>query len=311
MRTILHLLPLFFLLALAGGFAWGKGWGTKQADAAPRETPDPARRAEARQLLERAVEARHADLTNEAMRLAVQAKSTDAAVPGADLFAAEMALREGNAQIAEAAAREALKQDQYAADAALILALNAWMLRGQPGGGSAGATSQQLLAEAADAELSNGAVRFFAGDLQRATGRPSEAHRSLLGGLYRQQPWHSAALLAAKLALIVEQADGADGAALFDVGNESEKFGTIAAALARSQKMGADATAANAVHATFTRKHFEVLADDPALHILSPDEQEPENFLPHGEVAPPALEREPAYLMPWDREVKALGIRNF
>lgn len=310
-RAISFAAAIFLVLALAAGFAWGKGWISKQTDAPAGQPATPAQRAEARQLLDRAIEARHAELSNEAMRLAMEAKSIDPDVPGADLFAAEMALREGNSQVAEAAARQALKQTQCAADAQLILALNAWMLRGQTGLDSAGAASQQLLAEAAEAELSNGAVRFFAGDLQRATGRTAEAHRSLLGGLYRQEVWHSAALLTAKLALTVDEADGAGGAALLVVGKESEKFGTVAAALGRSSNAGVDTGAADAARAIFTRKHLDRLAGDPVLSASAAAKQEPGVFLPFGELTPPTVEGEPAHLMPWEREENALDSKQF
>ena len=310
-RAISFAVAIFLVLALAAGFAWGKGWISKQTDAPAGQPATPAQRAEARQLLDRAIEARHAELSNEAMRLAMEARSIDPDVPGADLFAAEMALREGNAEVAEAAARLALEKMQYAADAQLILALNAWMLRGMSGVDSAGAASQQLLTEAAETELSNGAVRFFAGDLQRATGRTAEAHRSLLGGLYRQEVWHSAALLTAKLALTVDEADGAGGAALLVVGEESEKFGTVAAALGRSSNAGVDTGAADAARATFARKHLEQLSDDPALAALAGAKHAPGDFLPFGELAPPTIESEPAYVMPWEREGKTLDSKQF
>lgn len=310
-RAALHASAAALAVALAAGFVWGKGWWHTRPEDATREVATPAQRAEALSLLERAIKARQADLINEAMRLAMQAKTADPDVPGADLFAAEMALCEGSTEIAEKAAREALMQEQYAADARLILALNAWTLRGQSGIGSAGADARQLLAEAADAELSNGAVRFFAGDLERAVGRPFEAHLGLLGGLYRQQLWHSAALLSAKLALTVDQAGGAGGAALLDVDEESANFGTVAAALARSQNAAADTAAANEARAAFTRKHFELLVGDTTLAAWATSKQHPGNFLPFGEVAPPAIEKESVYVMPWEQEPKLLDNNQF
>jgi hypothetical protein len=301
----------FLVLALAAGFVWGKGWWRTTTEIAPAEAVTPEQRAEARLLLERAVQARHAELTNEAVRLAVEARNIDPDVPGAALFAAEMALRQGDAEIAGAAALEALKQAQYAADARLILALNAWMRRGESGVDAAGSASTQLLSEAANEELSNGAVRFFAGDLQRAIGRSGEAHRSLLGGLYRQETWHSAALLTAKLALSIDQAGGAGSAALLDVGEESEVFGTTAAALGRAQSEEAETTAAaTAVRGAFARKHLEILASEPTLVAASPGrEQTP--FVPFGEIAPPSVEAQPVFLMPWEEEPKALDSNQF
>jgi hypothetical protein len=311
-RLFLGVSALLLVLALVAGFLWGRGWWHQEPEIVPRDVATLAQRVEARQLLDRAIEARHAELSLEAKRLAMQARSIDPDLAAADLFVAEMALGEGNADITEAAARRALTNDrQYAADAHLILALNAWMLRGMSGVDSAAAASQQMLAEAAEVELSNGAVRFFAGDLQRSTGQSPEAHRSLLGALYRQEVWHSAALLTAKLALTVDQADGAGGATLTVASEESEKFGTIAVALGRSLHAGVDTAAADAARACFTRKHLDRLAADPALRALAVARPEPGDFLPFGEVAPPAVHTEAVPIMPWDREAKALDNRQF
>ena len=303
---------LFLVLALAAGFAWGKGWWRTTTEIAPAEVVTPEQRAEARLLLERAVQARHAELTNEAVRLAVEARNIDPDVPGAALFAAEMALRQGDAEIAGAAAKEALKQPQYAADARLILALNAWRLRGQTGTDAAEAVATSLLVEAADEELSNSAVRFFAGDLQRAIGRTAEAHRSSLGALYRQQVWQSAAVLVAKLAVSADEAGLGGGAIILDLGEKSEPFADAAVALGRAQREQVDmASAVDVLRATFGLKHLAILSRDRALLSAASLEQEEGVFLPFGEIIPPTLEVEPDYLMPWEQEAKTLDNNQF
>jgi tetratricopeptide (TPR) repeat protein len=292
MRMAVLLVALLFLLSLAAGFSRGKDWSQATTESAAIESVTEEQRAAARVLLERAVQARHAELNDEALRLAVEARNIDPDVPGAALLAAEMALSQGDTEIAVAAAKEALEQAQYAADALLILALNAWRMRGQSGVDAADAASTQLLTGAADAELSNGAVRFFAGDLQRAIGRPDEAHRSLLGGLYRQEPWQSAALLTAKLALSIDQAGGAGSAALLDVGEEAEVFGASATALGRAQRESVD-RARSAVCGIFTHKHLEILARDPLLTAALVRDQKKPPFLPFGEISVPAIEDKP------------------
>lgn len=296
-RVALAASVFFLVVAFFAGLVWGQGRWRKGAEAVSRNAVAPAQRAQARLLLDRAVEARHADLPGDAMRLAMEGKNIDPDLPGVDLFAAEMALRQNNPNVAEAAARRALQQLEGVADAKLILAVNAWMLRGQSGVDSAGATSQQLLAEAGDAELSNASVRFFAGDLQRATGRPSEAHRSLLGGLYRQEPWHSAAVLGAKLALAVDQAGGLGGEVLSGSGEESATFGKIAEELARARREDKGGLV-EALWASLTGKQIEILSRDPALPALALAIQDSGVFLPFGEVESPTNGAKTSHMRP-------------
>ena len=292
---------LLVFLALPAGFVWGKGWWRTTTETAPAAAVDAPARAEALRLLDRAVQARHTELPGEAVRLAGDARTTDPDVPGAALFLAEMALREGQAEIAVAMAQQALRQELHSSDAQLILALNTWMQRGKTGAQAAGARATQLLSEAAEAELSNGAVRFFAGDLQRAIGRPAEAHRSLLGGLYRQQVWHSAALLAAKMSLAIEQAGGAGAAALLDIGAECESFAVTAATLARARLDAVDSAASTQlVRAMFSRKHLESLSRDPALLTLVLGNAQGTSVLPFGEINPPASKPQITVDMPWN-----------
>lgn len=241
-------------------------------------------------MLERAVEARYTELTNEAARLALQAKRTDEAVPGADLFVAEMALRQGDAVAAGTAAQQALHQAHYADDARLILALNTWMLRGEIGTEAAAARSMQLLGEAAEDSLCNSAVRFITGDLQRATGQLDDAHRSLLGGLHRQQIWQSVAVITAKLALSTAELRPDASVVSSVVSEQAEVFGSSVALLRRAQNERADLGPALAsVRSIFTQKHVEVLARDPALSALFREDLKHASSVPFGRTMPPGV----------------------
>lgn len=264
---------LITLWAFGGGYLWRQLRTKSAAAGKTTEQAVPEQRAQALELLDRAVTARHGELTNEAVRLALDAQRLDADVPGAALFLAEMSLRAGDAEGLNAAANEALTQENSSADAQLLLALSAWMLRGQRGSEDAGRASTQLLAEAAEAELANNQVRFFAGDLLRAIGQPAEAHANLLGSLFRQAPWDSTALLVAKLWLALEeagpdvQAGAADrsGVAL-DTGPEGEIYGAAAVRLKELLDRGTGTAASlDELRTVLTAKQASLLLGDPAM----------------------------------------------
>ena len=296
----------FCVLALAAGLVWGKGWWRTSAETASVQTVMPEQRAEALRLLDQAVTARYAGEAYAAVRLAGEARQADSSVPGLDMLLAEMALEQGDTRSADAAAQQAIQQSPYAADARIVLALNCWMLREQMGTEAAGTAATQRLAEAAAEELSDGAVRFFAGDVQRATGRPGEAHRSALEGLHRQQVWHSSALLSAHLAIALDEADPY-AVALLDLDDESEVFGRTAAAFGRARREGNDTDPAMAaVRAIFTQKHLDLLSRSPALTVAALGEGKKLFVLPFGEIPPPVSAAKSNILMPWDQAFKTL-----
>jgi len=295
---------LLILWALGAGFLW-QTWKAKIAatkQSAPQTNAE--QRVEARALLDRAVTARFGELTNEAMRLASEARRIDPNLPSAALFFAELSLRGGKTDNAEAAAKEALRREAHAANARLLLALNAWMLRGQTGTESAGKTAVQLLAEASEAELANNHVRFFAGDLLRAIGRPGEAHLSLLGSLYRQAPWDSSTLLLAKLWLALEEAGPSEesGTALA-TGPEGALYGAAAARLQRAFR-GGDVTisAFDGLQTLFTAKQTAVLLSDsamgavPLIYTQNPDRL----FPPFTRIDPPTRQIGSAAAQAWE-----------
>jgi hypothetical protein len=256
----------FVCLAFVAGFAWTLEWshGTSEGLQSPS---DSVQRSQALRLLDRAVEAKYNQLWSEATRFAFDARETDPATPGVDIFIGEMALERDDINVMGSAARAALRQQPASANAKLLLAIQAWILRGRTGASEAGAAATQTLQEAATDELSNGAVRFFAGDFLRAIGQPAEAHANLLGGLHRLHPWESSALIAAKLWLAVEEAESWDRpiAAVLSEPNV-ERFGSPSADLHRSIAGSVDvASAASALRRLFTAKQIEVLSRDPAF----------------------------------------------
>ncbi len=257
--------------AFAAGFAWRNNWFRAESGSEPMQKIGLAQRGEALGLLDRAIEAKYNELWTEATRLAFEARETDPATPGVDIFIGEMALERDDINVMGSAARAALRRQPASANAKLLLALQAWVLRGQTGATEAGTAAAQTLQEAATDELSNGPVRFFAGDFLRAIGRPAEAHANLLGSLYRLHAWQSAALIAAKFSLALEEAPSSVApisAALSDP--HVERFGASSADLHRAiANDGAVSPAVSALRSFYTAKQIEVLARDPAFSAVS------------------------------------------
>jgi hypothetical protein len=304
------------ILAFAAGLVWQKVRLQRQADDGAADAIGPVQRVRALGLLDSAVEAKNGQLWSEAARLAVEARQTDPTAPGVDIFLGELALEQGDTDTVGSAAQAALQRDPASASAKLLLALKAWMLRGQTGSTEAGAVATQMLQEAAADEMSNGAVRFFAGDFLRAIGRSAEAHANLLGGLHRQHPWHSAAMIAAKLQLAVHDAgpSASLGSAAF-AGPEVERFGLSAGAFLRAARGTGDAAgAASALRRIFTAKQIALLFSDPALAkqpaaLVGPSL---ELSVPFGGLAPPAdQDRAAPPVMPWEREAGDLDAQKF
>ncbi len=297
--TLAWLAVICMALAFASGIAWQRTAATRAKSAGVATGPTPEEQAAARRLLESAVTARYADQPDEALRLAREARETDPMTPGAATFIAEIALRQGDTDEVDIAAREAIRQGRYVADAKMLLALNRWMGRTQSGAVDARATATQLLEEATAEELSNGTARFFAGDLQRAVGRPGEAHRSVLGGLHRQEPWHSSALLAAKLRLAMEEggqraaetpgdpasyssdSDAVFGAVVYDMQRVLQSGDEVAIAAARARLQGA-----------FTSRQLGMLSNDSAFASLTLVSAGEGSDVPFAAIPPPAVKKE-------------------
>jgi hypothetical protein len=269
-------------LAFAAGFALTSDMSGESLASGEKEI-NTAQRAESLRLLDQAVQAKFGELWNEAARLAFEARQTDEETPRLDIFIGELAFEKGEIDAVGSAARAALLREPMSADAKLLLALRAWALRGQTGVAQAGASATALLQQAAADELSNGVVRFFAGDFQRAIGRPGDAHVELLGGLYRQHVWHSAALLTAKLFLALEEAgpSGSLASSVF-IDPEVEAFGTSATALRRTiRNSGNIVPASTSSTDNFSAKQLRVLSSDQAFASA------PGTFAGSGPISPP------------------------
>jgi hypothetical protein len=201
---------LVVVVAFAGGFAWQGGmWSPSSTDRGQSAVGDDVRRAEALKMLDEAVQANYEERPQGVANALQAARELDSTLPGVDAFVAEMALTSGDAHTLRRAAQTALRKGERVAAASLLLALEKWMNRGQ-GADSvvAGDVAKQYLEDAAQSEPSNGAVYFFWGEMSRTGGGESEAWPKLLGALYREQPWRSSALLAAKLQLADREAQG-------------------------------------------------------------------------------------------------------
>jgi hypothetical protein len=295
--TLAWLAVICMALAFAVGIAWQRTAATRAKNAVATG-PTPEEQAAARRLLESAVTARYADQPDEALRLAREARETDPMTPGAATFIAEVALQQGKTDEVDIAARDAVRQGLDVADAKLLLALKIWMQRAETSVADAGAVATQFLEEASAEELSNGTARFFAGDLQRAVGRPGEAHRSLLGGLHRQEPWHSSALLAAKLRLAMEEGGqrAAETPGGFSSSDSYAAFGGVVYDMHRAaqdaDKAGIAAARA-ALQGVFTSWQLDVLSSDPSLVSLEliPAGEEGA-IVPFAVIRPPAVKEE-------------------
>jgi hypothetical protein len=214
-RVFLAVVVVLILAAFAGGFFWQRRPAPKAAAAPPPVPVAVDQQVAALEKLDAAVKAKSAERYEDAIQLAGEARRTDPGIHGVDLLTAEAAMQLQQSYLVRQATRESLRRGDNRADALLLEALDKWLSRGlearNPGEVMASVT--QKLDEASAAELSNGAVRFFLGDLLREGGRPREAHRSLLGGLYRQQPWLSSEIISAKLHLASDEAREASASA--------------------------------------------------------------------------------------------------
>jgi len=268
-RIFLAVVVALILAAFAGGFFWQRRPAPKAAAAPPPVAVAPDQQAAALEKLDAAVKAKHAELYEDAIQLAGEARRLDPGIHGADLLVAESALQLQQSYLVRQATRESLRRGDNPSDSMLLQALDKWMSRGiearSPAEALAAAT--QKLDEATAAELSNGAVWFFRGDLLREGGRPREAHASLLSALYRQQPWFSSEIISAKLHLAStearESSAGAGSAALLAPPTAA---GDAAADLRRALREKTDPQAAlGALVGSLTAWQSRELLHDPAL----------------------------------------------
>lgn len=196
---------------LAASFVAGFFWKAITAERAA----EPSAVAEARsdrlddalRLMDEAARAKTESRSKDAVAAAAAARHADPAVRGVDIFVGTVAIEAAQPETARLAAEQALRRQESEAAAKLLLALHQWMVRGEGSGvREAVGRVEPLLTEASEAEPSNMEVMFFWGDIASFGGREDLAHRRLLGGVHRQQPWLSSATIAAKMELAAEEA---------------------------------------------------------------------------------------------------------
>jgi len=209
-RTIVLVVSVLLIAAaFAGGFFWRSGKGARVAREEHHGPTNAAAGLEARRLLDEGVRARHEERWQGAMNALAEARRTDPEIGGIDVVIGEIALEQKDAKALRLAARQALQRGQNEPAAKLLLALEAWMQRGDSDAVTAGNSAKQHLVEAAESQPSNAAAFFFYGELNRLLGESGAAQRSLRAALHRQTPWQSASVLGAKLQLAAREASEA------------------------------------------------------------------------------------------------------
>jgi hypothetical protein len=200
---------LLVLAAFFAGLTWKK-WMTKPTAArsqAAAQVATAQQKADALRLMDEALKAKYEERYDDALRSVADARHADPGIRGVDYISGEIGLQRGKSAAIAIAAQASIRRGENTADAKLLLALHAWMSRGQPErAAQAGAIATQILEEASTEDLSSGEVRFFLGDLQRLLGQPASAHRSLLAGAARLLPWSSSQLILAKMQLSADEA---------------------------------------------------------------------------------------------------------
>lgn len=198
-RRLQFLAWLVSIGCVGGSFFAGYHW-TKRAGLRDATLPVSAERREsAMRAMDEAVRARHEGRLDDAVLAASDAQRADPRIAGADVIAADIALVQRQTQAARQSAMRASQQGHNKSTAKLLLALSeSGGMQGFSGGSDRVAA---LFKEAEEAELSNPAVHYVWGDMLRISGREKEAQRKLLGSLYRQEPWMSSTIIAAKLQL--------------------------------------------------------------------------------------------------------------
>ena len=161
---------------------------------------------EARRLLDEGVRARHEERWQGAMNALSEARRQDPEIGAVDIVIGEIALEQKDARTLRHAARRALRHGTSESSAKLLLALEAWLQRGEGDTVTAGNSAKQHLVEAVESQPSKAAAFFFHGELNRLLGESGEAQRSLQAALHRQTPWQSAAVLGSKLQLAAREA---------------------------------------------------------------------------------------------------------
>lgn len=284
-------ISLGLLSSFAAGYFW-KVWPALRAEskkAEPAAAAQGPRSPEALALVNAAIAARHEGRTDEALESSRKAVEVDPGVPGADILAAEIAFARSDSEGVRRAASRAIDRRARTADAKLLLALDAWMARGKEKRlSNVEIFAVQLMNEAAEIEPSNASVCYFRGELQRTLGRSDDARRSMLGSLYRLQPWASSDILAAKLCLASGEAGQPEASA--------PAAGQALAALRQALRDGQDPQPAlDQLRGSTTSWQRRVLLADMGFaefsgpRAFTEARSEAVAPVPHGQIPPPDL----------------------
>ncbi len=292
------------LLALVGGYAGGHLWVAWRSQGGDQPPPVSAlRQAEALRVLDEAITAKYRqDYATAKLRIG-DAMRLDPEVQGAEAILAEIAFAERDRQALHQHAERAVSRNSAAADAYLLLALDAWFARGVDRNiAGAEARASDYLAKAAAIELENPDVSFFWGDILRTRGREEEAHRRIAGGLFRLNPAHSYYVVGNKMALAAVENGGpaVEGADKVPVDAPSVPGATALAEALRALRDNptADVNAQMITVASgLTGRQFRSIAADSALAKTSAvnpslsrflSNQVPDSGVPFAEIEPPA-----------------------
>lgn len=277
------------LAAFAGGFLWKSPGDKATAKEGPTVNPEQQRQALA--LMDDAVRAKREERYKDAINDVAKAREADPSIRGGDIVLAEIAYRRSDSPLVQRFTREALQRGENIADANLLLALDKWRSRALPGAPVTGADEfiAQMLAEASLAEMWNGIPRFFLGDLQGLMGRGSEGQRSLLGSLYRMQPWGSLVVLSAKREVAAAEAG-------LDV--TETPAGSALVSLRSALSENADVSPPlNSLRATLSAYQRRILLSDASLPIsnlsaaVARARNPASDAIPHGTITPPDTPR--------------------
>jgi hypothetical protein len=193
--------------AFLSGYWWRPGQEKRSAESPVGvATTEEGRRVEALQFFDEAVRARYEQRWPSAMEALDEAWRADAALQGVQVLAGQIGLERRDTSMLGRAARAALQRGENASSANLLLAVEAWMQKGELGAAKAGESAKQHLLSAVESEPSNAAAFFFLGELSRLLGENSAAHASLRGALHRQEAWTSSAVLGVKMQIAATEA---------------------------------------------------------------------------------------------------------
>lgn len=197
-------LPALFATAFYAGFSWKT---SKRNDSPNASSASTENQTQALQHMDDAVHAKYHDRFDEAKTAAQAARNAAPDISGVDVVFAEIALTTNHIDAMRQAARASMKRGQNRGDALMFLGLEKWIRRRSVRNQyNAIVEAKALMTRASEEDMSNMIIMFFRGDIESSTGDNAKAQKFLLGSLYRQQPWVSAAIISAKMQLAEKEA---------------------------------------------------------------------------------------------------------